>query len=92
MDTTETTSTDLLPLNADSDQDVTPSFGSEVAKTLALSTATSAVVFGGFFAIAALTPKVTAWFKARKNKAPKTVEEALAAATAKAESLKTEKD
>lgn len=67
MDAIDTTSTDLVVIDADSDLDTTPSFGSEVAKTLAVSTATSVGVFGGFVVIALLTPKVKSWFNRNKN-------------------------
>jgi Pyruvate/2-oxoacid:ferredoxin oxidoreductase gamma subunit len=93
MDTTETTNPstetlELIALEADEDQADTPGFGTEVAKTLALSTATSALVFGGFAAIAVLAPKVKAWFNARKKDVPATVEEAVDEANAKIDSLK----
>jgi hypothetical protein len=92
MDAIDTTSTDLVLIDADDNEVDTPGFGSEVAKTLAISTATSAVVFGGFVAIAALTPKVKTWFADRKKKTEATVEDAIDAANAKIDSLKTEKD
>lgn len=64
MDAIDTTSTDLVII--DGNLDNTDSFGKELAKTFAVSTATSAAVFGGFVAVALLTPKVKSWF-AKKN-------------------------
>lgn len=62
------TSTDIVVIiDPASDQDEPMSFGREVTKTLAVSTATSAGVFGGFVVIALLTPKVKAWFNRKKN-------------------------
>lgn len=66
MDTNDT-STDLVTLDAESDQTEDQSFGKEVAHTLLVSTATSAGVFGGFVVIALLTPKVKSWFNRKKN-------------------------
>lgn len=66
MDTNDTTSTDLIVIDAEIPTEA-DSFGKEVAKTLAVSTATSAGVFGGFVVIALLTPKVKAWINRKKN-------------------------
>lgn len=67
MDTNDTTSTDLVIIDADLIETEADSFGKEVAKTLAVSTATSVGVFGGFVVIALLTPKVKAWMNRKKN-------------------------
>lgn len=67
MDTTDTTSTDTVIIDADTDQTEPESFGKEVTKTLITSTATSAGVFAGFVVIALATPKVKAWFDKRKK-------------------------
>lgn len=68
MDTvTETPSTDLVVIDADATEIETIGFGKELGKTLAVSTATSAGVFGGFVLIALLTPKIKNWLANRKN-------------------------
>ena len=67
MDTTETTSPDLVVLDAELPEDDDQSFGSEVAKTLLVSTAMSALVFGGAAVIAIAGPKVVAWATRKKN-------------------------
>lgn len=67
MDANDTTSNDLVIIDADLIETEADSFGKEVAKTLAVSTATSAGVFGGFVVIALLTPKVKAWINRKKN-------------------------
>lgn len=64
MDAIDTTSTDLVII--DGSLDNTDSFGKDLAKTFVVSTATSAAVFGGFVAVALLTPKVKSWFS-KKN-------------------------
>ena len=70
MDTNDTSTTpDLVVLDADTDLDEDQSFSKEVGKTLLVSTATSAGVFGGFVLIALLTPKVKTWFNRKKNNA-----------------------
>lgn len=94
MDTTETPTTDsteLVVLDESPAQIDTPGFSSEVTKTLALSTATAAVLFGGYAVAAALLPKVRTWFKARKKNIPETVEKAKGKVTDIVENL-TEKD
>lgn len=63
----DTTSTDLVIIDAESDQNEDMSFGKEVAKTLAVSTATSAGVFSLFVVIALAAPKVKTWFNRKKN-------------------------
>lgn len=75
MDTTETpTPTDLelatmRAIELDANDADTNGFGSEVTKTLAISTATSVVLFGGYAVASALLPKVRAWFASRKKNA-----------------------
>lgn len=64
---TETASSDVV-IDADETTDTeTPGFGKELTKTLAVSTATSAGVFGGFIVIALLTPRVKDWWARRKS-------------------------
>ena len=67
MDAIETSpeTADIVVLEVEETE--TPSFCSEVAKTLLISTATSAVMFGGLAAIAALTPKIQAFLASRKK-------------------------
>jgi hypothetical protein len=67
MDAIDTTSTDLVTIDAELPQIEDISFGKEVTKTLLVSTATSAGVFGGFVVIALLTPKVKTWFSRKKT-------------------------
>jgi hypothetical protein len=67
MDTNDTTSPDLVVIDAELPQDDTQSFGSEVTKTLLVSTAMSALVFGGAAVITIAGPKVVAWFSRKKN-------------------------
>lgn len=68
MTTTDTPTSDIVALLPPEETETeADSFGKEVAKTLAVSTATSAGVFGGFVVIALLTPKVKAWFNRKKN-------------------------
>jgi hypothetical protein len=67
MATNETPSTDLVVLDADPELNEDMSFGREVAKTLAVSTATSAGVFGLFVVTALVAPKVKSWFDRKKN-------------------------
>jgi hypothetical protein len=64
---TETTSTEDVVIDTDATETETPGFGKELTKTLAVSTATSAGVFGGFVVIALLTPKVKNWWANRKS-------------------------
>lgn len=82
MDTNDTTSptTDIV-IDADSELVEAESFGKEVTKTLIVSTATSAGVFGGFVVIALLTPKVQTWLQKRKK--TDTLEEEIVADAAK---------
>lgn len=63
----DTTSPDLVIIDAEPDQNEDMSFGREVTKTLAVSTATSAGVFGLFVVTALVAPKVKAWFDRKKN-------------------------
>lgn len=63
----DTTSPDFVIIDAETDQNEDMSFGKEVTKTLAVSTATSAGVFGLFVVIALATPKVKSWFNRKKN-------------------------
>lgn len=58
----ETVDSDVLVIETE-----TPSFGKELTKTLAVSTATSAGVFGGFIVFAIVAPKVTNWWRSRKS-------------------------
>lgn len=68
MDTNETLSTDTVILDDEFAPDTeTIGFGKELTKTLAISTATSAGVFGGFVVIALLTPKVKELWARRKS-------------------------
>jgi hypothetical protein len=66
MDLNETPSTDVV-IDEDTTEIETPGFGKELGKTLAVSTATSAGVFGSFVLIAVLTPKVQNWWRSRKS-------------------------
>jgi hypothetical protein len=66
MDLNETPSTDVV-IDADDTEIETPGFGKELGKTLVVSTATSAGVFGSFVLIAVLTPKVKNWWRSRKS-------------------------
>jgi hypothetical protein len=63
----ETNSTDVVDTDTDATETETPGFGKELTKTLAVSTATSAGVFGGFVVIALLTPKIKDWWRSRKS-------------------------
>lgn len=63
--------------------------GSEVTKTLALSAATSAVMFGGYAVISLLVPRVKRWIVSRKKAVPETIEEAKEAVNKLATTIKT---
>jgi hypothetical protein len=67
MDLNETPSTDVVIPDETVTETETPGFGKELGKTLAVSTATSAGVFGSFVLIAVLTPKVKDWWRSRKS-------------------------
>ena len=67
MDAIDTTPTDLVVINAELDMDNTDSFGKELTKTLIVSTATSAAVFGGFVVVTLLTPKISPCSTARST-------------------------
>lgn len=67
MDLNETPSTDIVLADETDTNSETIGFGKELGKTLAVSTATSAGVFGGFVLIAVLTPKVKDWWRSRKS-------------------------
>lgn len=64
---TETTSPETVDSDALAIETETPGFGKELTKTLAVSTATSAGVFGGFIVFALVAPKVTNWWRNRKS-------------------------
>lgn len=67
MDLNETPSTDFVTPDEDTIETETPGFGKELGKTLAVSTATSAGVFGSFVLIAVFAPKVQNWWRSRKS-------------------------
>lgn len=97
MDTTTDTptpSTELVVLDAGTVQPADHGMGSEVTKTLALSAATSAVMFGGYAVITMLLPRVRNWIVSRKKVVPETVEEAKEAVNKVAQKIqaKTEND
>lgn len=56
---------DAIMLDADQPEDI--SFGREVTKTLIVSTATSAAVFGGIVVIPMAIAAVSRWFARKKN-------------------------
>ena len=66
MDAIDITSPDFDILE-DSDQTEDTSFGREVTKTLIVSTATSAAVFGGLVVIPMAASAVKRWYDRKKN-------------------------
>lgn len=66
MDAIDITSPDFDILE-DSDQTEDTSFGREVTKTLIVSTATSAAVFGGLVVIPMAASSVKRWYDRKKN-------------------------
>lgn len=56
---------DAIMLDADQPEDI--SFGREVTKTLIVSTATSAAVFGGIVVIPMAIAAASRWFARKKN-------------------------